>query len=228
MVALTSRYTMDAANPHARTVLAEQADLVGAVRLPSGAHRRTAGTDAVTDLLVLRRRDRGEPPDPQPGWVAARRVDLPGGRESINSYFGAHPGQVLGRMRVGAGMYGADTLLVDPDGSELVEALSGACERIVDGLARPGTAVRPGGESAGITHVSGPAARLVDAPAPLGSFPQGPGGMDGRLAVQGGRIVTQTASRTGAACGAGRSPGGGPRVDRVARDGHRVVGRREC
>ena len=61
VVALTSRYTMDAANPHARTVLAEQADLLGAVRLPSGAHRRTAGTDAVTDLLVLRRRDRGEP-----------------------------------------------------------------------------------------------------------------------------------------------------------------------
>ena len=143
-------------------------------------------------------------------------------------YFGAHPGQVLGRMRVGAGMYGADTLLVDPDGGELVEALSGACERIVDGLARPGTAVRPGGESAGITHVSGPAARLVDAPAPPGSFPDGPGGMDGRLAVQGGRIVTQTAS--------GPVPLAVPAAHLaevraligLRRDGHRVVGRREC
>lgn len=194
VVALTSRYTMDAANPHARAVLAEQADLVGAIRLPSGAHRRTAGTNAVTDLLVLRRRDRGESADPQPGWVQARRVDLPGGRESINRHFVAHPGQVLGRIRVGNGMYGADTLLVDPDGGELVEALSGAYERIVDGLARP-DAAGPGVDSRGFTHrLSGPAARLVDAPTPLGSFPDGPGGLDGRLVVQGGRIVTQTAS----------------------------------
>ena len=118
-------------------MLAEQADLLGAVRLPSGAHRRTAGTDAITDLLVLRRRDPGEPPDRDPSWVRVQRVDLPGGAEGINTYFVDHPGQVLGRMRVGDGMYGADSLLVDPDGGDLIEALTRACGRIVDGHARP-------------------------------------------------------------------------------------------
>jgi hypothetical protein len=53
---LTSQYTMDAQNPGARREMAKLADLVGAVRLPAGAHRRTAGTDVVTDLLILRRR----------------------------------------------------------------------------------------------------------------------------------------------------------------------------
>jgi adenine-specific DNA methylase len=53
---LTSQYTMDAQNPGARREMAMLADLVGAVRLPAGAHRRTAGTDVVTDLLILRRR----------------------------------------------------------------------------------------------------------------------------------------------------------------------------
>ena len=59
---LTSRYTMDGRNPQARRQITEMADLVAAVRLPSGAHRRAAGTDAVTDLLILRRRMPGEPP----------------------------------------------------------------------------------------------------------------------------------------------------------------------
>ena len=54
---LTSHYTMDAQNPAARRAMHELADLLGAVRLPTGAHRRAAGTDAVTDLLVFRRRD---------------------------------------------------------------------------------------------------------------------------------------------------------------------------
>jgi SAM-dependent methyltransferase len=54
---LTSRYTMDARNPAARREIAALADLVGAVRLPSGAHQRAAGTGVVTDLLILRRRE---------------------------------------------------------------------------------------------------------------------------------------------------------------------------
>ena len=62
VVLLTSRYTMDARNPAARREIAALADLVGAVRLPSGAHQRAAGTGVVTDLLVLRRREPGRPP----------------------------------------------------------------------------------------------------------------------------------------------------------------------
>jgi SAM-dependent methyltransferase len=60
---LTSRYTMDARNPAARREIASLADLVGAVRLPSGAHQRAAGTTVVTDLLILRRREPGREPD---------------------------------------------------------------------------------------------------------------------------------------------------------------------
>lgn len=59
---LTSRYTINAANPAARREMNAMADLLGAVRLPSGAHRRAAGTDVVTDLLVFRRRMPGEAP----------------------------------------------------------------------------------------------------------------------------------------------------------------------
>ena len=55
--ALTSHFTLDAANPAARREMSRYADLLGAIRLPSGAHRRTAGTEAVTDLLILRRRE---------------------------------------------------------------------------------------------------------------------------------------------------------------------------
>ncbi|WP_147915223.1 hypothetical protein [Ruania zhangjianzhongii] len=58
---LTSRYTMDATNPAARREMNAMGDLVGAVRLPTGAHQRAAGTEAVTDLVILRRRMPGEP-----------------------------------------------------------------------------------------------------------------------------------------------------------------------
>ena len=67
VVVLTSRYTMDARNPAARREIAGLADLVGALRLPGGAHQRAAGTGVVTDLLILRRREPGRDPDPTPG-----------------------------------------------------------------------------------------------------------------------------------------------------------------
>ncbi len=66
MAVLTSRYTMDAANPAARRELAAMADLVGAVRLPTGAHRRAAGTDVVTDVLILRPARRSSAAGPSP------------------------------------------------------------------------------------------------------------------------------------------------------------------
>ena len=59
---LTSHYTMDAQNPGARREMNALADLVGAIRLPTGAHRRAAGTEVLTDLLIFRRREDGRPP----------------------------------------------------------------------------------------------------------------------------------------------------------------------
>ena len=108
---LTSHYTLDAQNPSARREMNLMADLVGAVRLPSGAHRRAAGTDVVTDLLVFRRREIGQPAVSQL-WetVTARRVD--GQVVKINSYFDQRPEYILGEVHVGTGMYGTETLHV--------------------------------------------------------------------------------------------------------------------
>ncbi|WP_420897631.1 helicase [Cryobacterium tagatosivorans] len=108
---LTSHYTLDAQNPAARREMNAMADLVGAVRLPSGAHRRSAGTDVVTDLLVFRRREIGQPAVSQL-WetVTAHQVDEQ--MVKVNSYFDQRPENILGEVHVGTGMYGNETLHV--------------------------------------------------------------------------------------------------------------------
>jgi N12 class adenine-specific DNA methylase len=105
---LTSRYTMDGRNPQARRQIAGKADLVAAVRLPSGAHQRAAGTRTVTDLLILRRRPDGQPPAAGQEWEQSRPVALPGGETYVSQYFTARPDMVLGQMRAGRGQYGRD------------------------------------------------------------------------------------------------------------------------
>lgn len=114
VVALTSRFTMDALNPGARRELAEMADLVGAVRLPSGAHRRAAGTEAVTDLLILRRREPGAPVRGA-DWELALPLEVGEHTVPVNTYFHAHPENVLGEVQVGPGMHSALTLSVRAD-----------------------------------------------------------------------------------------------------------------
>ena len=110
---LTSRYTMDAVNPAARREMAELADLVGAVRLPAGAHRRAAGTDAVTDLLLLRRRD---PDTPAAGaaWERTRGLEVDSVQVAVNEFFHTHPQHVLGTFALG-GSYRGDELTVVGD-----------------------------------------------------------------------------------------------------------------
>jgi N12 class adenine-specific DNA methylase len=110
-ILLTSRYTLDAANPGARREMSELADLVGAVRLPSGAHRRVAGTQAVTDLLVLRRREPGAPPADE-SWVRTELVTVDDGEVRVNSYLIEHPEQVLGTLSLDHGLYGEDLRVV--------------------------------------------------------------------------------------------------------------------
>lgn len=113
---LTSRYTLDARNPAARREFAELGDLIGAVRLPEGAHRRAAGTEVVTDLVLFRRRSPGDPPRGA-DFEQVVRVELEGGSAELNRYFVEHPDHVLGELYVGRGMYGLEELLVrgDPD-----------------------------------------------------------------------------------------------------------------
>ena len=115
-VLLSSRYTLDAANPAARREISSLADLIGAVRLPSGAHRRVAGTQAVTDLLVLRRRpESAQPADDS--WVRTELVDVDGHDLRLNSYLAQHPEQVLGELKLARGLYENDELVVDGDPS---------------------------------------------------------------------------------------------------------------
>jgi hypothetical protein len=130
MVALlTSRYTMDSRNPEARRQIACLADLVAAIRLPTNAHRQAAGTDVVTDLLILRRREPGRPAEPD-GWGLAPEVGLPGGRARVNEYFTAHPEFVLGEMRVGRGARNEHDLVV-AGSSDAAPGLASALETAV-------------------------------------------------------------------------------------------------
>ena len=152
VVALTSRYTLDSRNPAARREMAQLADLVGAVRLPSRAHQQAAGTSVVTDLLVLRRREPGRPGNGE-SWenvthadlplAPARRADraaLPGDEAptptgtpepvEINRYLLEHPEQMLGTAMIGRGAYRANELLVEPTGP-LEQALAAGLDRVV-------------------------------------------------------------------------------------------------
>ena len=140
---LTSRYTMDAQNPAARREINELADLVGAVRLPSGAHRRTAGTEVVTDLLLLRRRE----PDVAPAstaWELTRPLELDDDAQlRVNSYFDEHPGHVLGSYAVGQGQHGAPALHVVPAPGATADRLAAVLREITAWAVRDGQTFTP-------------------------------------------------------------------------------------
>ncbi|WP_258060940.1 DEAD/DEAH box helicase family protein [Arthrobacter sp. 4R501] len=111
---LTSSFTMDATNPTSRREMSAIADLVGAVRLPTGAHRRAAGTEALTDLLLLRKREPGREPA-NTDWETVGPVIIDGRNVKINNYFDLNPQNVLGQITVGNGMYGEETVSVKAD-----------------------------------------------------------------------------------------------------------------
>ncbi|NKZ93281.1 DEAD/DEAH box helicase family protein [Rhodococcus hoagii] len=136
---ITSAFTSDAARPDARKDIAQLADLVGAVRLPSTAHRRQAATDVLTDVLVFRRREDGrQMSDETQDWLDTWVKSLPGkdGKDAdarINGYFVERPENVLGTYEVGNGMYGSSTLKVIPRDNEPVPlGVSRVLDRIID------------------------------------------------------------------------------------------------
>jgi N12 class adenine-specific DNA methylase len=140
---LTSRYTLDAQNPAARREMNALADLLGAVRLPSGAHRRAAGTEVVTDLLVFRRRETGAEPA-STGWELTRALELDGAQLRVNAHFDAHPAHVLGDYAVGAGLHGAPGLRVVAADDALTPArLAAALAEITAAAVRDGRAFTP-------------------------------------------------------------------------------------
>lgn len=142
---LTSRYTMDARNPAARREMAQLADLVGAIRLPSGAHRRAAGTEVVTDLLILRRREPDRTPLHAEGWERVEHTTLgdDGPAVEINRYFLDHPERVLGDLKVGRGRFSADELVVRGETADLPERLAAVVERVAADALERGLGMTP-------------------------------------------------------------------------------------
>ena len=106
---VTSRYTMDAKDPAVRKYLAKRADLLGAIRLPNNAFKANAGTEVVSDIIFLQKRDR--PAIEQPGWV---QVGENKDGFTINSYFLQHPEMVMGEPTSESTQYGHQDYTVAP------------------------------------------------------------------------------------------------------------------
>ena len=123
---VTSRYTMDSKDSTARKHMAERADLLGAIRLPNNAFRANAGTDVVSDIIFLQKRDR--PADIEPAWVQIGKTE---DGFAINQYFVDHPEMVLGELTTESTQYGREELTVAPlEGTSLAEQLAEAVQHI--------------------------------------------------------------------------------------------------
>ena len=123
---VTSRYTMDSKDSTARKHMAERADLLGAIRLPNNAFRANAGTDVVSDIIFLQKRDR--PIDHEPDWVQLGKTE---DGFAINQYFADHPEMILGVLSTESTQYGREELTVAPlEGISLADQLAEAVQHI--------------------------------------------------------------------------------------------------
>ena len=123
---VTSRYTMDSKNSDARRYLAQRAELLGAIRLPNDAFKKNAGTEVVSDIIFLQKRD--HPIDIVPDWVHLNRTEE---GHTMNSYFVDHPEMVLGDTVLESTPYGKDDITVRPiPGAELSDLLKEAVSHI--------------------------------------------------------------------------------------------------
>ena len=123
---VTSRYTMDSKDSTARKHMAERADLLGAIRLPNNVFKANAGTDVVSDIIFLQKRDR--PIDHEPDWVQLGKTE---DGFAINQYFVDHPEMVLGELTTESTQYGREELTVAPiEGTSLSDQLAEAVQHI--------------------------------------------------------------------------------------------------
>ena len=123
---VTSRYTMDSKDSTARKHMAERADLLGAIRLPNNAFKANAGTEVVSDIIFLQKRDR--PADIEPDWVQLGKTE---DGFAINQYFVDHPEMVLGELTTESTQYGREELTVAPiEGANLADQLAEAVQHI--------------------------------------------------------------------------------------------------
>ena len=123
---VTSRYTLDSKDSAARKHIAERADLLGAIRLPNNAFRANAGTDVVSDIIFLQKRDR--PMDHEPAWVQLGKT---ADGIAINSYFADHPEMILGKLTTESTKYGKEEATVVPiEGANLADQLREAVQQL--------------------------------------------------------------------------------------------------
>ena len=122
---VTSRFTMDSKDSTARKHMAERADLLGAIRLPNNAFRANAGTDVVSDIIFLQKRDR--PIDHEPVWVQLGKTE---DGFAINQYFVDHPEMVLGNLELESTQYGHDLTVAPLEGTSLAAQLAEAVQHI--------------------------------------------------------------------------------------------------
>ena len=123
---VTSRYTLDSKDSSARKHIAERADLLGAIRLPNTAFKANAGTEVVSDIIFLQKRDR--PIDHEPDWI---QLDKTEDGFTINSYFVDHPEMVLGELTTESTQYGREECTVRPiEGAVLADQLAEAIQHI--------------------------------------------------------------------------------------------------
>ena len=123
---VTSRYTMDSKDDRARKYIAERAELLGAIRLPNNAFKANAGTDVVSDILFLQKRE--QPSITEPEWA---QLGENADGFSINNYFIHHPEMILGRQSAESTQYGKQDFTVEPiEGADLSAQLHEAVQHI--------------------------------------------------------------------------------------------------
>lgn len=125
MALVTSKGTMDKENSAVRKYIAQRAELLGAIRLPNNTFKGNAGTEVVSDILILQKRDRLL--DIEPDWV---HLDTDENGIKMNSYFVQHPEMILGEMKIVSGRFGMEATCVPYENADLAAQLDEAVANI--------------------------------------------------------------------------------------------------
>ena len=125
MALITSKGTMDKENAAVRKYIAQRADLLGAIRLPNNTFKGNAGTEVVSDILILQKRDRLV--DIEPDWV---QLDTDENGIRMNSYFVQHPEMILGEMKMVSGRFGMEATCEPYENADIAEQLAEAVSNI--------------------------------------------------------------------------------------------------
>ncbi len=131
MALVTSKGTMDKETLAVRKYIAQRAELLGAIRLPNNTFKGNAGTEVVSDILILQKRDRLI--DIEPDWV---HLDTDENGIKMNSYFVQHPEMILGEMKMVSGRFGMEATCVPYENADLAAQLDEAVANIHGGKSR--------------------------------------------------------------------------------------------